>query len=143
MRIFFTTKIGSKRLWRLIKHRCVKRSDQSDNVYYHDSYVMTNDMSTKKTPTFCILYSCLKLVSTKPIVDKLLTFQRFWTVSKRPHCRAFESQMFSQNFPLALLRTSAQAGSAVLDCILSLHSGYTVYNSALYVPFCDFQRVTG
>ena len=112
---------------------------------------MRNEMSTMKTPTFRTLYSCRQLVSTKPIVDKqfilngcfFINFPRFWTVSKLRHCRAFESQIFSQNFPSALLRTSTQAGSVVLDCTLSLDSGYIVYNSALHVLFSDFQRVTG
>ena len=129
----------------------VKRIDQSDNAYYHDSYVMTNDMSTKKTPTFCTLYSCLQLYPPNQslinnlcqIATFLLTFPRLWTISKLCHCRAFESQIFSQNFPTVLLRTSTQAGSVVLDCTLSLDSGYIVYNSALDVLFCDFQRVTG
>ena len=34
---YLQRKIGSKRLWRLIKHRCVKRIDQSDNIYYHEN----------------------------------------------------------------------------------------------------------
>ena len=130
---------------------CVKRIDQSDNAYYHDSYVMTNDMSTEKTPTFCTLDSCLQLHPPNQslinnlcqIATFLLTFPRLWTISKLRHCRPFESQIFSQNFPTALLRTSTQVGSVVLDCTLSLDSGYIVYNSALHVLFCDFQRVTG
>ena len=37
-------------------------------------------------------------------------------------------------FPTCVAENSAQAGSVILDCILSLDSGS---NSALHVPFCD------
>ena len=40
-------------------------------------------------------------------------------------------------FPTCVTENSAHAGSVILDCILSLDSGFIVDNSALHVPFCD------
>ena len=57
-RIFFTAENWQQKTLR------------SDNAYYHDCYVMTNDMSTRKTLTFRTLYSFLQSVCTKPIVGK-------------------------------------------------------------------------
>ena len=107
-------------------------------MYTIMTFMLRHDMSTRKTLTFRTLYSCLQLVSTKPIVDKqfisnccfFVNFSEILDRSILRPCRAFESQIFSQNFPPGLLRTSTQAGSVVLDCTFSLDSGYIVYNSA-------------
>ena len=44
---------------------------------------------------------------------------------------------FSQNFPLAIERDSAHAGSTIEDCILSYKSDFILHNSTLHVPFYD------
>ena len=43
----------------------------------------------------------------------------------------------SQNFPLAVERDSAHAGSTIEDCILSYKSDFILHNSTLHVPFYD------
>ena len=50
--------------------------------------------------------------------------------------------LVSQNFPLAIERDSAQAGSTIGDCILSYKSDFILHNSTLHVPFYDrFQSI--
>ena len=44
---------------------------------------------------------------------------------------------FSQNFPLAIERDSAHAGSTIKDCILAYRSDFILHNSTLHVPFYD------
>ena len=44
-------------------------------------------------------------------------------------------------FPTCVNENSAHAGSLILDCILSLDSGFIVDNSALHVPFCDLSTL--
>ena len=44
-------------------------------------------------------------------------------------------------FPTCVTENSAHAGSVILDCILSLDSGFIVDNSALHVPFCDLSSL--
>ena len=45
--------------------------------------------------------------------------------------------IFSQNFPLAIERDSAHAGSTIEDCILSYKSDFILHNSTLHVLFYD------
>ena len=40
-------------------------------------------------------------------------------------------------FPTYVTENSAYSGSVILDCTLSLDSGFIVDNSALHVPFYD------
>ena len=40
-------------------------------------------------------------------------------------------------FPTYVTENSAHSGSVILDCTLSLDSGFIVDNSALHVPFYD------
>ena len=40
-------------------------------------------------------------------------------------------------FPICVTENSAHAGSVILDCILSLDSGFIFDNSASQVPFHD------
>ena len=44
-------------------------------------------------------------------------------------------------FPTCVAENSAHAGSVILDCILSLDSGFIDDNSALHVPFCDLSTL--
>ena len=44
-------------------------------------------------------------------------------------------------FPTCVTENSAHAGSVILDCILSLDSGFIDDNSALHVPFCDLSTL--
>ena len=44
---------------------------------------------------------------------------------------------FLQNFPLAVERDSAHAGSTIQDCMLSYKSDFILHNSTLHVPFYD------
>ena len=44
-------------------------------------------------------------------------------------------------FPTCVAENSAHAGSIILDCILSLDSGFIDDNSALHVPFCDLSTL--
>ena len=48
-----------------------------------------------------------------------------------------EQLRVSQNFPLAIERYSAHAGSTIEDCILSYKSDFILHNSTLHVPFYD------
>ena len=50
--------------------------------------------------------------------------------------------LVSQNFPLAIERDSAQAGSTIGDCILSYKSDFILHNSTLHVPFYDDFNLT-
>ena len=43
----------------------------------------------------------------------------------------------SQNFPLAIERDSARAGSTIEDCMLSYKSDFILHNPTLHVPFYD------
>ena len=45
--------------------------------------------------------------------------------------------IFSQNFPLAIERDSAHAGSTIEDCIFSYKSDFILHNSTLHVLFYD------
>ena len=45
--------------------------------------------------------------------------------------------IFAQNFPLAIERDSAHAGSTIEDCILSCKSDFILHNSTLHVLFYD------
>ena len=45
--------------------------------------------------------------------------------------------IFSQNFPFAIERDSAHAGSTIEDCILSYKSDFILHNSTLHVLFYD------
>ena len=44
-------------------------------------------------------------------------------------------------FPTCVAENCAHAGSVILDCILSLDSGFIGDNSALHVPFCDLSSL--
>ena len=70
---------------------------------------------------FCISSRCLICLSSSPLL-------------MRPIVHLQES--FAE-FPLTLLRIPPHAGSVILDCILSLYSGFIDDNLALHVPFCD------
>ena len=53
-------------------------------------------------------------------------------------CRSHDlRKKLSQNFPLAIERYSAHAGSTIEDCILSYKSDFILHNSTLHVPFYD------
>ena len=49
--------------------------------------------------------------------------------------------LFFAEFPLCFAENSAQAGSVILDWILSLDSGFIDDNSALHVLFCDLSTL--
>ena len=49
--------------------------------------------------------------------------------------------IFFAEFPVCVAENSAHAGSVILDCILSLDSGFIDDNSALHVPFCDLSTL--
>ena len=49
--------------------------------------------------------------------------------------------IFFAEFPVCVAENSAHAGSVILDCILSLDSGFIVDNSVLHVPFCDLSTL--
>ena len=49
--------------------------------------------------------------------------------------------IFFAEFPFCVAENSAHAGSVILDCILSLDSGFIDDNSALHVPFCDLSTL--
>ena len=44
-------------------------------------------------------------------------------------------------FPTCVAENSAHDGSVILDCILSLDSGFVDDNSALHVPFFDLSTL--
>ena len=52
----------------------------------------------------------------------------------------FRIEVFAE-FPTCVAENSAHAGSVILDCILSLDSGFIDDNSALHVPFCDLSTL--
>ena len=52
----------------------------------------------------------------------------------------FQFPIFAE-FPTCVAENSAHAGSVILDCILSLDSGFSYDNSALHVPFCDLSTL--
>ena len=58
-------------------------------------------------------------------------------IIKCPVHHSIHSPLFSQNFPLAIERDSAHAGSTIKDCILSYKSDFILRNSTLHVPFYD------
>ena len=49
--------------------------------------------------------------------------------------------IFFAEFPTCVAENSAHAGSVILDCILSLDSGFIDDNSALRVLFCDLSTL--
>ena len=49
--------------------------------------------------------------------------------------------LFFAEFPLCVAENSAHAGSVILDCILSLDSGFIDDNSALHVLFYDLSTL--
>ena len=49
--------------------------------------------------------------------------------------------IFFVEFPTCVAENSAHAGSVILDCILSLDSGFIDDNSALRVLFCDLSTL--
>ena len=58
-------------------------------------------------------------------------------------CLEMDDEMASSfaGFPTCFAQNSALAGSVILDCILSLDSGFIDDNSALHVPFCDLSTL--
>ena len=58
-------------------------------------------------------------------------------------CLEMDDEMASSfaGFPTCFAQNSAHAGSVILDCILSLDSGFIDDNSALHVPFCDLSTL--
>lgn len=58
-------------------------------------------------------------------------------------CLEMDNEMASSfaGFPTCFAQNSALAGSVILDCILSLDSGFIVDNSALHIPFCDLSTL--
>ena len=107
---------------RLIKHMCVKPICQSDNAYYvqlcYDKWYVH-----KGNADFSCKIQLTTISVHKPIVGKqflwncwfFVNFSEIWTVSRLRHC---QTQIFSQNYPLALLRSSAHAGSLGLSAYL-------------------------
>ena len=61
----------------------------------------------------------------------------FFKIRTRSFRESKKRKKVSQNFPLAIERDSAHAGSTIEDCILSYKSGFILHNSTLHVPFYD------
>ena len=61
----------------------------------------------------------------------------FFKIRTRSFRESKKRKKVSQNFPLAIERDSAHAGSTIEDCILSYNSDFIPHNSTLHIPFYD------
>ena len=61
----------------------------------------------------------------------------FFKIRTRSFRESKKRKKVSQNFPLAIERDSAHAGSTIEDCMLSYKSDFILHNPTLHVPFYD------
>ena len=64
-------------------------------------------------------------------------YARLGILLKTLSCSLIDASYIFAEFPSWVAENSAHAGSVILDCILSLDSGFIDDNSALHVPFCN------